>query len=139
MSVSHSTISLKSKGFCDIVDITRWVEEAVSASNVRDGLVNVFVPGSTGGITTIEYESGLVDDLKDLFEQIAPRDGDYQHNLRWGDGNGFAHVRAALLGPSLTVPVADGRLQHGTWQQIVFMDFDNRERNRDLLVTIMGE
>lgn len=139
MSVSHSTISLKSKGFCDIVDITNWVEEAVAVSNVRDGLVNVFVPGSTGAVTTIEYESGLVADLKDLFEQIAPRDGDYRHNLRWGDGNGFAHVRAALLGPSLTVPVADGRLQHGTWQQIVFMDFDNRERNRDLLVTIMGE
>ncbi len=139
MSVSHSTISLKSKGFCDIVDITSLVAEAVTASAVRDGLVNVFVPGSTGGITTIEYESGLVADLRELFEQIAPRDGDYQHNLRWRDGNGFAHVRAALLGPSLTVPVADGILQHGTWQQIVFIDFDNRERTRELLVTIMGE
>ena len=139
MNVTHRRISLRSKGFCDIIDITSEIEEAVAGSRVRDGLVNVFVPGSTGAITTIEYESGLVEDLKTLFEQIAPRDGDYQHNLRWGDGNGFAHVRAALVGPSLTAPVANGRIEHGTWQQIVFIDFDNRERNRELLVTITGE
>jgi len=132
-------IGLKTKGDCHIVDITRQVAQEVAGSGLKDGTATVFVTGSTGGVTTVEYESGLISDLRDLFDRLAPSNISYQHNLRWGDGNGHAHVRASLLGPSLTVPFVDQKLTLGTWQQIVFIDFDNRPRSRELVLQLMGE
>jgi secondary thiamine-phosphate synthase enzyme len=132
-------IGLKTKGNCHILDITRQVAQEVAGSGLKDGTVTVFVTGSTGGVTTIEYESGLLSDLRDLFDRLAPPNINYQHNLRWGDGNGHAHVRASLLGASLTVPFVDKKLALGTWQQIVFIDFDNRPRSRELVLQLMGE
>jgi secondary thiamine-phosphate synthase enzyme len=108
-------------------------------SGIRDGLLTVFCRGSTGAVTTIEYESGVVNDLKKAIERVAPSNITYEHDKRWGDGNGFSHVRAALMKPSLTVPVMGGRLELGTWQQLVFIDFDNRPRNREIIVQITGE
>jgi secondary thiamine-phosphate synthase enzyme len=132
-------IGLKTQGNCHIVDITRQVAHEVAGSGLKDGTVTVFVPGSTGGVTTVEYESGLLSDLQDLFDRLAPSNIPYQHNLRWGDGNGHAHVRASLLGASLTVPFVEQKLTLGTWQQIVFVDFDNRPRSRELVLQLMGE
>jgi len=132
-------IGLKTKGNGHILDITGQVAQEVAGSGLKDGTVTVFVPGSTGGVTTVEYESGLLSDLQDLFDRLAPANIHYQHNLRWGDGNGHAHVRASLLGASLTVPFVDQRLALGTWQQIVFIDFDNRPRSRELVLQLMGE
>jgi secondary thiamine-phosphate synthase enzyme len=137
--VITKSIKLKSRGETDIIDITDGVADCVGASKAKSGIVTVFVPGSTGGLTTIEFESGLVQDLKEAFEVIAPRDGEYHHNLRWHDGNGFSHVRSALLGPSLTIPFTNKKLHLGTWQQIIFIDFDNRPRSRELVVQIIGE
>jgi len=133
------TISLSTKGFCDIINITQQVLSILKKSSVVDGLVTVFCPGSTGAITTIEYESGVLEDLKNALERIAPSNIPYRHDLRWGDGNGFSHVRAALMKPSLTVPVVSGKMTLGTWQQIVFMDFDNRSRHREIVVQVMGD
>ena len=132
-------IGLKTKGNCHILDITRQVAQEVAGSSLKDGTVTVFVTGSTGGVTTVEYESGLLSDLRDLFDRVAPSNIHYQHDLRWGDGNGHAHVRASLLGASLTVPFVDKRLTLGTWQQIIFIDFDNRPRSRELVLQLMGE
>ncbi|MDH5202737.1 MAG: secondary thiamine-phosphate synthase enzyme YjbQ [Nitrospirota bacterium] len=132
-------ISLSTKGFTDVIDITDKVGKIVNNSGIQNGLVNVFCSGSTGSITTIEYESGVINDLKKAIEKIAPSNIPYEHDKRWGDGNGFSHVRAALMKPSLTIPVAKGKLTLGTWQQIVFIDFDNRERNRNIVVQVMGE
>jgi len=132
-------IGLKTKGNCHILDITGQVTQEVAGSGLKDGTVTVFVTGSTGGVTTVEYESGLISDLRDLFDRLAPSNISYQHNLRWGDGNGHAHVRASLVGPSLTVPFVDQKLTLGTWQQIVFIDFDNRPRSRELVLQLMGE
>ena len=132
-------IGLKTKGDCHIIDITRQVAQEVAGSGLKDGTVTVFVTGSTGGVTTVEYESGLISDLRDLFDRVAPSNITYQHNLRWGDGNGHAHVRASLVGPSLTVPFVDQKLTLGAWQQIVFIDFDNRPRSRELVLQLMGE
>jgi secondary thiamine-phosphate synthase enzyme len=137
--VFTNSISLSTKGFCDIIDITPQVRSILKESSVADGLVTVFCPGSTGSITTIEYESGVLQDLKRALEKIAPSDIPYKHDERWGDGNGFAHVRAALMKPSLSVPVVSGKMTLGTWQQIVFMDFDNRERHRKLVVHVIGD
>ena len=137
--VINKTIKLKSKGETDIIDITSEVADCVVGSKVKDGIVTVFVSGSTAGLTTIEYEPGLVQDLQEAFEKSAPRNGRYHHNLRWHDGNGFSHVRAAMLGPSLTVPFSNKHMQLGTWQQIVLIDFDNRSRSREIVVQIMGE
>jgi secondary thiamine-phosphate synthase enzyme len=137
--VSTGTISLTTKGFTDILDITDKVTGIVAKSVIQNGLVNVFCSGSTGGITTIEYESGVINDLKKAIEKIAPSDIPYEHDRRWGDGNGFSHVRAALMKPSLTVPIVKGKLTLGTWQQIVFMDFDNRGRDREIIVQVMGQ
>lgn len=137
--VVTKTIKLKSKGDTDIIDITAGVSGHVESSGIKNGIVTVFVPGSTGGLTTIEYEPGLIEDIRQSLEIIAPRQGEYHHDLRWHDGNGFSHVRAAMLGPSLTVPFSDKRLRLGTWQQIVFIDFDNRSRSRELVLQIMGE
>jgi secondary thiamine-phosphate synthase enzyme len=120
-------------------DITARVQAAVAESGLASGIATVFVPGSTGAVTTVEYEPGLVQDLQELFDRIAPEGPPYHHDQRWHDGNGHAHVRASLLGPSLTVPFEGGRLELGTWQQIVFLDFDPPARERRLRVKILGE
>lgn len=137
--VRTERVRVQTAGFADIVDITREVTEAVQRAGLRNGIVTVFVAGSTAGVTTVEYEDGLVRDLQEAFERMAPSDRPYHHDRRWGDGNGFSHVRASLLGPSLTVPVENGRLTLGTWQQIVLVDFDNRSRRRELVIQLMGE
>jgi secondary thiamine-phosphate synthase enzyme len=139
MIIHHATISLRTKGFSDCHDITQDVESTVRESGVRNGLVTVMVSGSTAAVTTIEFESGAVNDLKQALERLAPTDIEYAHNLRWGDGNGFSHVRAALMRPSLGVPVVEGKLCLGTWQQLILLDFDNRPRSRSILVQVMGE
>ena len=137
-SVKTSSFEMQTAGFGDILDITRQVVKGVSSSGLSDGTTTVFVPGSTAGITTIEYEPGVVEDLKKAIERQAPANLHYAHDARWGDGNGFSHVRAALMGASLTVPFIRGELQLGTWQQVVLCDFDNRARKREVLVQVMG-
>lgn len=137
--VRTDTISLNTKGFSDVLDITDKVAGIVKHSGIKNGLVTVFCPGSTGGITTIEYESGVIHDLQKAIEKIIPSDISYEHDKRWGDGNGFSHVRAALLKPSMTIPLVKGNLTLGIWQQIVFIDFDNRRRNRDIIVQVVGD
>jgi secondary thiamine-phosphate synthase enzyme len=136
--VYSETISLNTKGFADIIDITPKVSSIVEQSAIHDGLVTVFCPGSTAAVTTIEYESGVIKDLQKAIERLIPSDIPYDHDRRWGDGNGFSHVRAAFMKPSLTLPLIQGRLTLGTWQQIVFIDLDNRERQRKLVVQIVG-
>ncbi len=138
MIVKTDSIHLKTKGHTDIIDITDKVQSIVTKHNIRDGQVLVFVPGSTGGLTTVEYEPGLLGDLPEAYERIAPTGRTYHHDATWGDGNGYAHVRASLTGPSLTVPVTNGKMILGTWQQIIFIDFDNRSRNRELVVQVSG-
>lgn len=137
--VISTQLELQTRGHCDIQDITSQVNQALTRSGIKDGIVTVFVPGSTGGVTTIEFEPGLQADLRQMFDRLIPTNIAYKHDQRWGDGNGYAHVRASLLGPSLTVPVVNGRLTLGTWQQIIFVDFDNRPRSRHLIVQIVGE
>ncbi len=137
--IFSETISLSTKGFSDILDITHHVDAVIDRSRIANGLVTVFCPGSTGGVTTIEYESGVLKDLQKAIEKIVPSNIPYEHDRRWGDGNGFSHVRAALMKPSLTVPLTKKRLALGTWQQIVFIDFDNRKRERNILVQVIGE
>lgn len=132
-------IQLNTRGNADIVDITRGVADTIQESGLENGIVTVFCPSSTSGLTTIEYESGCVKDLRRLFDEIIPQNRDYAHNARWGDGNGHSHVRAALLGPSITIPFVNRRLTLGTWQQIVFVDFDNRSRQRQLIAQVIGE
>lgn len=132
-------ISFQSKGACDIIDITPQVEQQIAETDINDGTVTIFVAGSTAGITTIEYEPGLLSDFPDMWERIVPGDINYDHDRRWGDGNGYSHVRASLLGASLVVPFTDKRLTLGTWQQIVVVDFDNRPRSRQIILQIMGE
>jgi secondary thiamine-phosphate synthase enzyme len=133
------TISLSTKGFSDIIDITGPVASVSERSGIRDGLVTVFCQGSTGAVTAIEYESGVLNDLRKAIERIAPSDIPYEHDRRWGDGNGFSHVRAALMKPSITIPLSGGRLTLGAWQQIAFIDFDNRMRQRELVVQVVGD
>ena len=137
--VFSEIISLGTRGFCDIIDITGQVSSICNRSGVHNGLVTVFCSGSTGSITTIEYESGVLKDLQRAIEKIAPTSIPYEHDKRWGDGNGFSHVRAALLKPSLSIPIVNKKLTLGTWQQIVFIDFDNRSRHRNLVVQVIGE
>jgi secondary thiamine-phosphate synthase enzyme len=139
MPVHSSTFQIDTNGASDIRDITSNVERVLRDSSIADGLLTVFVPGSTAGITTIEYEPGVVSDFRNAIERLIPHTLHYDHDSRWGDGNGYSHVRAALLGPSLTVPVIEGELQLGTWQQIILVDFDNRARNREIVVQIVGE
>lgn len=139
MAVVSEKIKLKSQGDTDIINITDRVIGELKKSQLANGTVTLFVPGSTGALTTIEYEPGLIKDLNRLFEEIAPKKGEYAHNQTWGDGNGYSHVRAALLGPSVSVPFINKVLQLGTWQQIVFIDFDNRPRSRELILQIIGE
>jgi len=130
---------VETKGNCDIIDITGQTSEAVLKSGLRDGAVTVFVAHSTCAISTVEYEPGLISDLKELFERIAPQEIPYGHDKRWGDGNGHSHVRSTLLGPSLSIPFSDTRLFLGTWQQIILIDFDNRSRTRQIIFQIQGE
>jgi secondary thiamine-phosphate synthase enzyme len=139
MPVETKSLRLQTKGNADMVDITVQVARAVSEAALTNGTVTVFCPSATSGLTTIEYESGCLSDLERLFDEIVDPARHYDHNARWGDGNGHSHVRAALLGPSLTIPFVDGRLTLGTWQQIVFVDFDNRHRQRELVLQVMGE
>lgn len=139
MAVVTGDITLQSKGDCDIIDITSQVAGHVAESGIDSGVITLFVVGSTAGITTIEYEPNLLADFRSMWERIAPRNIAYQHDRAWGDGNGHSHVRASILGPSLTIPFVNGRLTLGTWQQIVFVDFDNRPRSRRIVVQILGE
>jgi secondary thiamine-phosphate synthase enzyme len=134
-----ATISLNSKGHTDIIDITSEVEKQLMKSGLNSGIVTVFVTGSTAGVTTIENESGLVADFKEMWQRLAPDNINYAHDSAWGDGNGHSHVRASLLGPSLVIPFKDKNLALGTWQQIVLVDFDNRPRSRRVVVQVMGE
>ena len=139
MKVISDSLSFSTEGFSDMKDLTGDVSKKLSENKLKNGIVNLFVPGSTGGLTTIEYESGLVQDFSEFMEKIIPSNVTYHHDARWGDGNGFSHVRSSLLGPSLTVPFSDGTLNLGTWQQIVFLDFDNRSRSRTILLQFIGE
>ncbi|MFQ5863539.1 MAG: secondary thiamine-phosphate synthase enzyme YjbQ [Candidatus Brocadiales bacterium] len=139
MPIISVSKEITTNGDTDCRNITPEVQETVKASGITSGLVTVFIPGSTAAVTTIEFEEGVVSDLSGALERLIPKDISYKHDKRWHDGNGFSHVRAAFLGPSLTVPFTDGELQLGTWQQIVLLDFDNRKRGRRYLINIMGE
>jgi len=137
--VYTDTFQVSTKGETDITDITQRVAESVRKSGLSKGLVCAFVAGSTAGITTVEYEPGLIQDLQAAYEKIAPRRASYAHNSRWGDGNGYAHVRASFTGQDISVPFSDGGLMLGTWQQIILIDFDNRARTRNVIVQVLGE
>ncbi len=132
-------ISLQTKGNCDIIDITPQVEQQLAEANINNGTATLFVAGSTAGISTIEFESGLLSDFQSMWERNIPQNIPYNHDRRWGDGNGYSHVRASLLGASLVIPFNDKRLTLGTWQQIVLVDFDNRPRSRQIILQIMGD
>ncbi len=137
--VSTQSTRIQTRGNCDIIDITGYVSDAVRDSGINAGTVTVFVAHSTCGVTTVEYEPGLVSDLKDLFNRVAPQDIPYAHDKRWGDGNGHSHARASLIGGSLVIPFTDGRLILGTWQQVILIDFDNQARAREVIFQMIGE
>ena len=137
--VTNTRIHVQTKGNCDFIDITDQVARKVEDSGMKDGTVTVFVAGSTAGLTTIEFERGVLSDLDSMWERLVPRNMTYRHDATWGDGNGYSHVRASLLGASLVVPFVNKRLTLGTWQQIILADFDNRARSRDIVLQIMGE
>lgn len=139
MELETQTLTLNTKGFNDIIDITTRLQRLLNDGNYDEGRMLVFVPGATAGLTTIEYEGGLIQDMKDFFDRISPMESHYHHNDRWHDGNGYAHVRAAMLKPDLTIPFVHQRLCLGTWQQVVLIDFDNRPRNREVVVQICGK
>jgi len=138
MTVITKYLEMETRGFNDVHDITPMISGFVKDLPFSEGSVTIFIPGSTAGVTTIEFESGVVDDLKNAFERLIPQTIEYRHNLRWGDGNGFSHVRSAICKTSLTVPFADNRMLTGTWQQIVLLDFDNRKRRRTVIVQGIG-
>jgi secondary thiamine-phosphate synthase enzyme len=138
MKIFNTEITLPGTGGTDVHDLSGPLAAALAESGVEAGEMTLFCPGSTAGITTIEYENGVLEDLKAALERMAPRDISYAHDARWGDGNGYSHVRAALVGPSLTIPLIDGRPTLGTWQQVVLLDFDNRPRQRRLVIQIAG-
>ncbi|MCX8160393.1 MAG: secondary thiamine-phosphate synthase enzyme YjbQ [Candidatus Saccharicenans sp.] len=139
MKIVKEAITVTTRGHNDIKDLTPEVQRRLQSSGLKEGQALVFVQGSTAGVTTIEYEPGLVEDLSELLEKLVPSDRVYRHDETWGDANGFSHLRASLLGPSLLVPFAGGRLQLGTWQQIILVDFDNRPRTRNILLQFVGE
>lgn len=139
MAIISRSIQIKSKGENDIIDITNQTASEVKESRLQDGIVTVFVPGSTAAVTTIEYEPGLKKDFPCMLSRIAPREVQYEHNKTWHDGNGHSHVRASLIGPSLTIPFKDGNLMIGTWQQIVLLEMDTRDRERNVVLQIIGE
>ncbi|MGH7769847.1 MAG: secondary thiamine-phosphate synthase enzyme YjbQ [Candidatus Binatia bacterium] len=138
MVIHTAKLTEKTQGHCDIIDITPKVQEQLQRQKIRRGLATLFVSGSTASLTTIEYESGVLEDLKELLEKLIPSNRKYRHDDRWGDDNGYSHLRASLLGPSLQIPIDGGRLLLGTWQQIVLLDFDNRPRTREIVLQIMG-
>ncbi len=139
MKIYHKEIRFETRGELDVVDLTGKVENIVNESKVKNGLVNVFSIGSTAAISILEYEPGLKNDLKNILDRIVPKDMEYEHHLRWGDYNGHSHIRASLIKSSLTVPLVNGSLVLGTWQQIIFIELDVRPRNRRVMVTVMGE
>jgi secondary thiamine-phosphate synthase enzyme len=139
MTVVTRTLTVETRGNCDMIDITLEVTREVNNSGLRNGIVTIFVSGSTAAVTTIEYESGLISDFKNAWERNVPRNIPYQHDQKWGDGNGYSHIRASIQGPSLTIPFADRRLAVGTWQQVVLVDFDNRPRSRKIVLQLLGE
>ncbi len=139
MPIKTFTLQFQTRGNGDIRDITDAVAQQVLASELKNGTATLFTPSATSALTTIEYESGCISDLQRLFDEIVDPSRDYAHNARWHDGNGHSHVRAALLGPSLSVPFVEQRLTLGTWQQIIFVDFDNRARRREIIVQVIGE
>lgn len=139
IDITTRSLSVSTKGFTDLIDITTELQTILSDSGFEEGSITVFVSGSTAGLTTMEYESGLKRDLKEFFEKWIPMNERYYHNERWHDGNGYAHLRASLLKPSLTVPFTNRRLCLGTWQQVILVDFDNRPRRRELIVQINGK
>ncbi|MEA2030951.1 MAG: secondary thiamine-phosphate synthase enzyme YjbQ [candidate division Zixibacteria bacterium] len=137
--VETKEIQLDARGYCDIIDITGELQKAVQDSGMSAGTITAFCPGSTGGITTIEYEPGLLKDLPEFFEKLLPSSRSYHHDETWHDGNGFSHLRSALIGPDITVPFVGGKLTLGTWQQVIFLNFDNKDRRRNLILQIIGE
>jgi secondary thiamine-phosphate synthase enzyme len=139
LTVVTKQLSVNTRGEGDILDVTEDVAEAVIESSLKNGVVTIFVPGSTGALTTIEYEPGLLKDLPNVLERVAPKRLEYEHERRWHDGNGHSHVRASIIGPCLTVPFVNGRLTLGTWQQIVFLELDVHSRSRQLILQIIGE
>jgi secondary thiamine-phosphate synthase enzyme len=139
MKIFTDKIRVTTKGRNDIIDITDKIQTVISRNNFSEGNVLCFVSGSTAGLTTVEYEPGLINDLPEAFEKFAPMNKTYHHDNTWHDGNGYAHVRASILGPSLIVPFCKGELLLGTWQQIILIDFDNRSRERNIIVQLMGE
>jgi secondary thiamine-phosphate synthase enzyme len=139
MQIKLNHIFLTTQGNTDVIDITQRVIECIQSSSLLNGLVTIFCPSSTSGVTTIEYEPGVVQDLKLIYNDLIPREFDYQHDEAWHDGNGHSHIRSALLKTSLTVPLVEGRMTLGTWQQVVYIDFDTRPRKREIIVQIMGD
>ena len=139
MTVQTKTINIPTNGFSDVVDLTNRVEEILVDQDINNGIVSLCIPGSTAGLTTIEYEPGCVQDIKNALERIFPESDHYAHNSRWGDGNGFSHMRAAFLGPSLQIPFKSKHLMRGTWQQVVLIDFDNKPRNMEIILQFIGE
>lgn len=137
--VSTKTITISTQGFCDIVDITGQIQKIVKESKIEEGISLIFVLGSTAGITTMEYEDGLIRDLKEFFQKIIPQDQSYYHDETWKEANGFSHLRASLIGPSIILPINQAELNLGVWQQIVLLDFDNRPREREVSITLIGE
>lgn len=132
-------IEIQTRGFCDVVDITSEISAFLAENKIQNGQALVFVAGSTAGVTTVEYEPGLIKDLKEYFEKYIPSNREYHHDKKWGDGNGFSHLRSAVTGTSLAVPILGGKLALGTWQQVVLIDFDNRERIRKVIIQLSGE
>jgi secondary thiamine-phosphate synthase enzyme len=139
MRTKIERIQIDTLGGVQIIDITNQVQELLAKSNLNDGLATVFVPGSTASVTTIEYEPGLIADIKKALDRIAPRDGHYEHDQRWHDGNGHSHVRASFLKPSVAIPFSNKTLMLGTWQQLVFIELDVRPRNRTIVVQLIGD
>ena len=139
MKVFNQTLTIETKGFSHVIDITNQLESAVEESGIENGIALVFVPGSTGGVTTIEYEPGLLKDFPELMEKLVPSNRSYHHDMTWHDGNGFSHLRSSLIGTSLVLPIYRGSVIHGTWQQVVIVDFDNRPRRRNVVIHLLGE
>jgi len=139
VKVFNQTLTIETKGFSHIIDITNQLESAVEESGITNGIALVFVPGSTGGVTTIEYEPGLLKDFPELMEKLIPSNRSYYHDQTWHDGNGFSHLRSSLIGTSLVLPIYRGSVIHGTWQQVVIVDFDNRPRRRNVVIHLLGE
>lgn len=139
MKVVSDTIKLQTKGEGDMIDMTSQLSNIVKESKIKNGAVTIFVSGSTAAVTTIEYESGLIHDFPEMLSRIVPKDLEYEHDNTWQDGNGHSHIRSSLIGPNITIPIIDGKLTLGTWQQVVLLEMDTRSRNRTVILQIMGQ